>query len=237
MVSSVQTTALHSRTAPPGARVARTDSAAPSDRVTLSGPGVPEAEERTTVLPLAAKIGLAAFAALGLAGGLAGPASAQISPPPPAFARESRNVVTLRSQPEVVSAVRTYLTDMVENNRIQGETLNTYGKSFSNNWYSLARMEARILANPSSLNDPAIRRVYERIEAALDSAQIFEDAEEGRLYRSGAQQTVQTLDGTIMTIPSAPVQRTFQARRDYSGAARMTDATMESIDGILKGNQ
>lgn len=233
MVSSVRpsSTRLHDRIAPPGSSGPR-ESAPPAaaDGVTLSGAAeVPE--PAPSVLPMASRLALAAVAATGLFGAFASTAAA--APPQPSQSAPARGVVQLEQRPEAVRNVRTYIKDMLEANEIQGETLNTYDKQFANNWNTLQRVERRILENPSSLNDPAIRRSYEKIQAALDSAQIFPDVREGKIYRA-ATQTVETADGTRITMPMEPVTRTFEYRQDYSGAARMTDKTMESLRAIMK---
>lgn len=233
MVSSVrpQSTRLHDRIAPPGHARTQPAPSAPADGVTLSG--APEAAEPAPrILPMASRLALAAFAAVGLIGAFAGTASAA---PPPASqsAPASQGVTQLQKRPEVERTVRTYMNDMLEANEIQGETLNTYDKAFANNWNTLQRIERRILENPSSLNDPAIRRSYEKIQAALDSAQIFPDVREGKIYRA-ATTTIETADGSRITMPMEPVTRTFEYRQDYSGAARMTDKTLESVRAIMK---
>ena len=231
MVSNIRPASprIHDRVAPPGAPATPAPTPqAPSDAVSLSG--APEAAEPApSLLPLASRAALAAFAAVGIFGAFAGHAAA--APPSSQSAPAQAGPARLEVQPEVVRSVRTYVKDMLENNRIQSETLNTYDKVFQNNLNTLQRIELRILQNPSSLNDKAVRRTYEKVQAALDSLQVYQDVREGRIYRA-ATMTIETADGSKITMPMEPVERTFETRRDYSGSARMTDATMESLRQI-----
>lgn len=229
MVSSLRPASprIHDRVAPPGAPATPAPTPqAPSDAVSLSG--APEAAEPAPpLLPLASRVALAAFSAVGLFGALAGNAAAAPPPTQSAPAGPAR----LDVQPAAVRSVRTYVKDMLENNRIQSESLNTYDKVFQNNWNTLQRIERRILENPASLNDPAVRRTYEKVQAALDSVQIYPDVREGRIYRA-ASMTIETADGSKITMPMEPVERTFEHRQDYSGSARMTDATLDALRQI-----
>lgn len=204
----------------------RSEAAAPCDTVTLSAAST--AADSTPAASPAKRAALLGLGALSLFGAFVAttPAFADVGPPP--------GVSRVAANPEVVKATRGYIDDMIENNRIQGETLNTYPKTFQNNYNTLVRIEQRILANPQSLADPNIRSIYDKVQASLDAVQVFPDKTEDVTYQAGGERVIQTPDGTRITIPEPSVQRT--PRRlddDYSGAARMTDRTIDRIHGIL----
>lgn len=145
----------------------------------------------------------------------------------------TRKIESISSNPAVAAATRRYIESMVRNNRLQGENLNTYQKSFLNNWNTLVKLERRILDNPQSLCDPVIREVYEKVQAALDSAQVFSDTTEDIEYTAGGRRLMFP-DGTVMTVPEDPVRRKARTSEDYSGAARMTDEVVQELSSLLK---
>jgi hypothetical protein len=178
-------------------------------------------------------LGLAGLAALTVLGGVVAQAAAAELPARPVPTAAQPAATRLAPNPVSSRSVRTYIENMLENNRLQGETLNTYEKSFRNNWNTLVHIERRILTHPESLNDPTVRAVYERVQAALDTAQVFQDVEESVIYQAGYS-SIELGDGTRMTIPRLPVDRTIRVRGDYSGAARMTDHTLESLRSLVQ---
>jgi hypothetical protein len=212
------------------------EAAPPSpDAVVLSdaSPGVPPVFSYGRF----ALVGLAALAAFG---GFVSSAAAQSPPAPTAVSRTApapTSVTRVQRNDAVTAATKRYLNDMVENNRIQQETLNTYGKSFQNNYNTLVRMEHRIVSNPDSLADPQVRAVYEKIQAALDSVQVYNDVQEDIVYSAGGGKTIETPDGTRIRIPEPSVKRVPRTSTDYSGSARMTDAAIEKIQKILHPTQ
>jgi len=203
----------------------------PLDAVTLSG----AAEDAPSVSK--PSYTLAVVTALMLAAGAFGATAAHAAEPRPpqtsvSQTTQSATVRRITANPTVTQSVRTYVTDMVENNRIQSATLNTYQKSFQNNYNTLVRIERRIVQNPESLADPAVRRVYEKTQAALDSIQVYSDTQEDIIYRA-ASQTIETPNGTRITMPMEPVSRVPRTTSDYSGSARMTDRAVEQIQEIM----
>lgn len=207
--------------------------ASPVDAVALSG----IAEESTPSLSPSSRMALVGLAALSLFGAVVattGTAAAAEPQRPALSAVQPAPARRLAARPEVVRVTRQYVEDMVENNHLQGETLNTYGKQFQNNYNTLVRIEQKILANPEALNDPTLRAVYQKIEASLDSIQVFEDKTEDIVYSAGQKQVMELADGTRITTPEPSVKRVpRRLDNDYSGASRMTDATIEKIDALL----
>ena len=148
---------------------------------------------------------------------------------PPKERAGNTKVERLSSNQAVAESVRRYIENMVRNNRIQGEQLNTYERAFRNNWNTFTRVEKRILDNPSSLCDPVVRKVYEQVQAALDSAQVFTETTEDIQYQAGGRKELRFPDGTVMTVPLDPVSRKARTSEDYSGAARMTDQVINEL--------
>ena len=105
---------------------------------------------------------------------------------------------------------------MLEANETQGAQLSTDEMGFRNDLNTLVRIEERIQSSPGVLADPSMRRVHEKARAALDSVQEFSDQVHFIRY---------DYDGT-----PHDVTMTVQ---DYAGPARMTSATIDSLQRIV----
>lgn len=197
-----------------------------SDSVTIS-----EAAPQAQGLSTSSRVALAGLAALSLFGGIV--ATAHAAEPQQRPSVSATRTERVGRNDEVARQVRTYVDDMIGNNRVQSETLNTYQKALQNNYNTLVKIDARILSNPASLNDPTLRAIHEKAEAALDSMQVYEDTEEDRVYSAGRQKKIELADGTTITVPEESFKRVPRTVNDYSGSARMTDRAIEQIDKLL----
>lgn len=224
-------------------QLASTSSATPPAALVSSA-----ATEAPAQASLSQRVALAGLTALSLVGGLLGSTSAlaakeayyppatSVSQPAKAPVSAQQGAVQVSYDAQQIGYTRTYINDMIENNQLSGKSLNTYGEVYQNNYNTLARIEREIVTHPQTTADPAVRRVYQKIRAALDSLQITTYTEESVTYRA-ATQTIQMPDGTTITMPMEPVVRDARTKANYAGAATMTDHTIEQIQDIMRGKR
>ena len=137
----------------------------------------------------------------------------------------------------VISATRLYITDMIDMNITQGETLATYRNVYINNINTLQRIQWTIKQNPVSLQDPAVRRAYEKIRATLDTVGEFSYETSDVVYQAG-HETITTPDGSTISRALPPVTEINQKSiADYSGPGRLTDKTIRDIEELMVGHK
>jgi len=223
---------------------------APVDRVEAAGEAAAyamQAADAPQETGTMRRLLIGGMVALGLAGAMsAHPASAAgiygvstldrpavtqtVTPPSSTATPAVKKPVAPEVDPKVVlTDVRTYIIDMAEMNIVQGETLNTYQNAYINNVNTLQRIQRKIHANPSSLQDAAIRRIDQKITATLETVQEFSYETWDEVHQAG-QTTITTPDGTRISRPLPPIETiNHRVHADYSGPGRLTDQTVRDV--------
>ena len=145
------------------------------------------------------------------------PAAQPAVPTPPPAPAAPATAVTSRPVNSIADT-KTYIMDMLEANEFQTGSAITYQNALKSNVHTLDRIGWAIRNTPGAESDAQLKRVQQKIKAASDSMGVDFTYEQWN-------ETLSSRDGWS--------KKNYEVKTDYSGAARMTDNTIESIQRIM----